>query len=293
MTKTRVRLAFILVSVIVFGALWFLAPLEFETGLWLGRSPWTAWTITVIVEGFLLLSLVSERRVAYALSVTWLSAALGQVRSAGLLSGDLGRDHAAMALAAGAVLSTTIVVGSLGGTHRMLLHVLAAHRALAERETAELAEAEVRDASARRAAALALAERAERERAERERAEAESLRAKAEVERTRAFTASEAERRAADERAAERAHALALAELSARRAPSAPESAGTARSARSARSAEERERAYLAWSEREMSGTPMDTAEIAVLLGTSDGGARGAKSRWSKRLATESQAELT
>jgi hypothetical protein len=125
----------------------------------------------------------------------------------------------------------------------------------------------------------AAAERAERER-EAERAHVREL------QRTRAYADGERARLEAEQLAAERAHALALAQTHAERSPERPERSPRPPSARRAATrlddvtARRREQVQGAWSAREHSDRPMTGPEVAQALGVSKGRARGIIADW-------------
>jgi hypothetical protein len=78
-------------------ALIVLAPLEYRTGVWVGISPWIAWTITGVVYSVAALAIVTGRLLPAALGLVWLSGVVGAVHSA---SEQAASEHAATARAA-------------------------------------------------------------------------------------------------------------------------------------------------------------------------------------------------
>jgi hypothetical protein len=230
------------------------APAEYYGGRdGLGMSPVHALAVPGMVEGFLFLALLAGRLVPLALALTASSMLLGVLRSAAD-HGVHGLDWLAVAQSLGITVAAVIV---LAGTNNI-------------RELQRAAEQAERTAAA---------ERAERER-EAERAHVREL------QRTRAYADGERARLEAEQLAAERAHALALAQTHAERSPERPERSPRPPSARRAATrlddvtARRREQVQGAWSAREHSDRPMTGPEVAQALGVSKGRARGIIADW-------------
>jgi hypothetical protein len=252
------------------------APAEYYGGRdGLGMSPVHALAVPGMVEGFLFLALLAGRLVPLALALTASSMLLGVLRSAAD-HGVHGLDWLAVAQSLGITVAAVIV---LAGTNNIRERSqaaaadAAARAAAAERERNELQRA------AEQAERTAAAERAERER-EAERAHVREL------QRTRAYADGERARLEAEQLAAERAHALALAQTHAERSPERPERSPRPPSARRAATrlddvtARRREQVQGAWSAREHSDRPMTGPEVAQALGVSKGRARGIIADW-------------
>jgi hypothetical protein len=219
----------VLACVVGLGAAWYLAPIEYQAGRWLGLPVWQAWTITAVVEGFTVAALVAglyaRALVPIALTLTWVSACTGQLHAAAEHAAELGGTLDRPQVAAALVVCTLMVIGPA------LMHVLRG-RVAREHAAWEAVQAAKRAAAAEaeRAHQLEL-QQAEAERAEQERRDAERfaaaerahelelLRSRAFAEQEQARLALEAERvRAAQDEAraaAERARAEAEREQAA------------------------------------------------------------------------------
>ena len=221
------------------------APLEHAAGVALGLGDLHAWTVTATIEGAAGAALVAGRHVAAALTLTGCSVLVGAVWSAHHAHPLTGPTDPRILLA---VAVTTLAVSGMALAHRVRARLLE-----------QWARQARQDAEASRRARAADDERA-RQAHEQVRADADAARRhEVEVER---------QRRWADDAAARTALDLERVRLDAAREQRAGAAPGRAPDALAQR------RAWTEWERREGTDAPMTGAELATLLGCSQGHAR-------------------
>jgi hypothetical protein len=273
-----------LAALIGTAALALLAPLEWAAGQWLGLGQIHSGTITLVVEGFAALALVAGRLVPLALTLTTISAGIGMLHSASVQAAtDGGRLDQARVGAALAV--TALAVTAMAGTHHIRARTAQARaravdRAIEEERRALEAERAHQLETARAEAARIDAERAAEDRAQQaahDRAmEAQRQTAWSDTERARIALEAERVRAEAEERA------RLAAERSDQARHTAPTDPVTAPAARRRVDEVTEQRARDAWARSLAAGKPLTGAQLAELLGVTEGAARKIRGRWER-----------
>lgn len=272
----------LLALVVGLGAGWYLAPLEYQAGRWLGLPTWQAWTITAVVEGLTAAALVAGLHAGHlllptALTLTWVSAGTGQLHAAAQHAREL-KQTIDRPTVAGALTVCTLMVICPALMHTLRTHVAHAHT------TARAHERSQQDAAAAAEHAAQLAQAAtdqqqherEHERAAQERREQRyHERALAEI-----AARTEADRATAERSATERA----LGERTATE-DRASERSASANHAQDDVARHRRERVHAAWLKSQSTDKPMTGNELSRELGITPGRARGLIGEWKKEQA--------
>lgn len=293
------RLAVAVAAVVDVSALWYLAPLEYAAGQAIGLSSASAWTISGVTEGLVLLTVLVAWCVEAALLLAWLSAIVGQLHAASTHAAHAGQEldqgTIAVAVAVPSIMVGAVYLGVLAVRvlHRRRREEAAHEAAAAEAERARIVEHRRTEQDAREARAAA------------DRAHALEL-ARLENERTQAARAAEQEAvRLAHEAAVQAAreaheHEARMAELTrtqaVRKVDRAPRAPRRTAVRTPDRAPVETERALpqqaddLAvrrivrgqWLARTEAGRKTPNAAVARTLGIEMGPARALVSRWKK-----------
>ena len=190
-------------AAVVFGemsALTLLAPMEWQTAVYVGAPAWAAWTVTGLVYSVAALAIVTSRLVPAALSLVWVSGIVGAIHAAGVKAKTEGVALDRMRVGTSIAVITIVVLAMAAVWYLgQVAHERTQARDAAERARAEDAQAErktdqERAAQARRDHELKLLQERQEaaERTARLAAEAEALRAQREADQRAAEEASRA-----------------------------------------------------------------------------------------------------